>query len=137
MPLTTEDIVPITTARAKLTELAEQVARTGQGKVLTRNGESYVAIVTASDFDRLQEMRREENLSILRAVAEGLEDVNAGRTMTWEEYQPELMALRHKVRAHFGMPALVVHEPAARYEVGQPAARRGKVVSKATKPRRA
>jgi prevent-host-death family protein len=115
MPLAAKDIVPITTARAKLTELADQVARTGQGKVLTRNGESYVAIITASDYDELTALRHEQHLSVLRAVAEGLEDVNSGRTMSWEEFQPQLHALRQRVRKQFGMPPLAAHEPEAPY----------------------
>ena len=116
MPLATKDIVPITAARAKLTELADQVARTGQGKVLTRNGESYVAIVTAGDYDELMAFRHEQHLSVLRAVAEGLEDVNAQRTMSWDEFRPQLHALRQRVRKQFGLPALAAHEPPAAYE---------------------
>src|SRR2546422_9031885 len=98
MPLETKDIVPITTARAKLTELADQVARTGEGKVLTRNGESYVALITASDFDDLTAFRHEQHLSVLRAVAEGLEDIAAERTYSRDEFRPQLHALRQRVR---------------------------------------
>jgi prevent-host-death family protein len=117
MPLATKDIVPITTARAKLTELADQVARTGQGKVLTRNGESYVAIVTASDYDELTAFRHEQHLSVLRAVAEGLDDVNAERTLSLDEFRPQLHALRKRVRERFGMPPLAAHEPEPKYDL--------------------
>ncbi len=115
MPLATNDIVPITTARAKLTELADQVARTGEGKVLTRNGESYVALITASDFDDLMAFRHEQHLSVLRAVAEGIEDINAGRTSTWNEFAPRLHALRQRVRERHGLPPLEAHEPEPAY----------------------
>ena len=122
MPLATNDIVPITTARAKLTELADQVARTGEGKVLTRNGESYVALITASDFDDLMAFRHEQHLSVLRAVAEGLEEP----TYTWDEFRPHLHALRGRVREQHGLPPLEVHEPKAAYraavkKAGKPA----------------
>jgi prevent-host-death family protein len=123
MPLAAKDIVPITTARAKLTELADQVARTGQGKVLTRNGESYVALITASDYDELTALRHEQHLSVLRAVAEGLEDVNAQRTLSWEEFQPRLHALRERVRKDFGLPPLAAHETSAKY-VAEPKPRK-------------
>jgi len=52
---------PITTARAKLTELADQVARTGQGKVLTRNGEKLRAIVTPVTTTELMAFRHEQH----------------------------------------------------------------------------
>ncbi|GEM_PF-4818664 len=130
MPLAAKDIVPITTARAKLTELADQVARTGQGKVLTRNGESYVAIITASDYDELTAFRHEQHLSVLRAVAEGLEDINAGRTIDWPEFQPQLHALRQRVREQFGLPPLAAHEPQPRYAT-RPAGDKAKAVTKA------
>jgi len=125
MPLATDDIVPITTARAKLTELADQVARTGEGKVLTRNGESYVALITASDFDDLMAFRHEQHLSVLRAVAEGLEEP----TCTWDEFRPRLQALRQRVREQHGLPPLEVHEPKAVYRAGAKKLGKGKPAS--------
>lgn len=125
MPLATDDIVPITTARAKLTELADQVARTGEAKVLTRNGESYVALITASDFDELMAFRHEQHLSVLRAVAEGLEEP----TMSWDEFRPRLHELRRRVREQHGLAPLEAHEPAPAY--------RAPAASKAGKPKTA
>jgi len=125
MPLAAKDIVPITTARAKLTELADQVARTGVGKVLTRNGESYVALITASDFDDLAAFRHEQHLSVLRAVAEGLEEIDAKRTYTADEFRPHLLALRRRVRKQHGLPPLEAHEPQPPYHPA-PAAKRRK-----------
>jgi prevent-host-death family protein len=116
MPLATKDIVPITTARARLTELADQVARTGEGKVLTRNGESYVALITASDFDDLIAFRHEQHLSVLRAVAEGLEDIEAERTYGLDEFRPRLHALRQRVRQQHGLPPLEAHQPESAYQ---------------------
>ena len=83
--------------------------------MLTRNGESYVAIIPAGDYDELMALRHEQHLSVLRAVAEGLEDANAGRTQSWQEFQPQLQALRQRVRNQFGLPALAAHEPPAKY----------------------
>ena len=42
------DVIP-----GRLTELADDVSRTGNEKVLTRNGESYVALITAEQLDDL------------------------------------------------------------------------------------
>lgn len=82
MPLKSNDIVPITAARARLTELAESVATSGEPKLLTRNGESYVAIITAAQLDEFERYREAEAISILRATSSALEDVNTGRAMT-------------------------------------------------------
>ena len=42
MAIKSDDIVPINQVRARFTELAEEV-RAGAEKIVTRNGESYVA----------------------------------------------------------------------------------------------
>ena len=45
MSFSTVDVVPFTQARA---ELAEQ-AKAGAEKIITKNGESYVALIAAED----------------------------------------------------------------------------------------
>jgi len=50
MSLRTSDVVPIFEARARLTELAEEVVGAGAEKVLTKNGSSFVTIVDASSL---------------------------------------------------------------------------------------
>ena len=99
MNLTSKHIVPITTARARLTELADEVAKSGEPKLITKNGESYVALITAEQLDELRRFQLAEARSILRATAEALEDVNAGRVMTWDEYRPKLLEMRDRLRA--------------------------------------
>ncbi|MEO7940476.1 MAG: type II toxin-antitoxin system prevent-host-death family antitoxin, partial [Burkholderiaceae bacterium] len=44
MAFTARDVVPLTQARATLSELVEQV-KAGAEKIITKNGESYVAII--------------------------------------------------------------------------------------------
>jgi len=51
MSFRASDIVPISEARARLTELAEDVVGSGSEKVLTKNGASYVALVDARRLD--------------------------------------------------------------------------------------
>ena len=48
--IATKNIVPISRARARLTELADDVSKSGQEKVFTKNGESYVALITAGQL---------------------------------------------------------------------------------------
>ena len=46
MRFSVRDVVPFTQARANLSELAEQ-AKAGSEKIITKNGESYVALIDA------------------------------------------------------------------------------------------
>jgi prevent-host-death family protein len=117
MALTSKDIVPITAARARLTELADEVASSGEPKLITKNGESYVALITAEQLDELQRFQLAEAQSILRATAEALEEVNAGKGMTWEEFRPRLLEMRDRLREKrvAATSALMVAEPPAPY----------------------
>jgi len=74
MTITAQDIVSLTTARAQLSELAEQV-KAGAEKIITKNGEGYVALV---DAHRLEQAHL--HLLMLNEVRQGLEDVAAGST---------------------------------------------------------
>ena len=98
MALATEDIIPITRARAQLTELAEDVAKNGRDKILTRNGESYVAIISAADYDQLCVLKAREELAALRDVIAGLQDWREARVMTWEQFRPKLGKVRARAK---------------------------------------
>ena len=80
MPITAQDIVSLTTARAQLSELAEQV-KAGAEKIITKNGEGYVALVDAHRLDYYHRLEQAHlHLVMLDEVRQGLEDVAAGRT---------------------------------------------------------
>ncbi len=82
MGLRTSDVVPISDARARLTELAEDVVSGGNEKVLTKNGSSYVALVDARKLDYYHALEAEHGHLILgQAALEGLADVAAGRVL--------------------------------------------------------
>lgn len=82
MGVSSEDIVPINQVRARFTELAESV-REGAEKIITRNGESYVALVDARRLDHYHRLEREHiHLELLEQAVRGMEDVKAGRTLT-------------------------------------------------------
>jgi prevent-host-death family protein len=79
MTLRTSDIIPISEARARLTELAEDVVGTGSEKVLTKNGASYVALVDAKKLDYYHALELEHAGLVLLAEAEtALHQVLAG-----------------------------------------------------------
>ena len=96
--IATKDIVPISRARARLTELAEDVSKTGHEKILTRNGESYVALITAGQLDDYRRFREAAQLSMLRALVEAAEDIGAGRVHTWDRFKPRLARLRARAK---------------------------------------
>jgi len=82
MEFDTDDIVPLSRVRAHFTDLAEQV-RGGPEKIITRNGESYVALVDARRLDHYHRLEREHiHLTLLDEAAKGLDDIEAGRTMS-------------------------------------------------------
>lgn len=79
MPIATRDIVPLSQARARLSELAEEAHR-GAEKVITRNGEAYVALIDAARLDHYHRLEREHiHLRLLDEAERGLDDVEAGR----------------------------------------------------------
>jgi len=82
MAITTDDIVPLNRVRAELTDLAEEV-RAGREKVITRNGESYVALIDARRLDYYHRLERERAYNaVAEDVLRGLEDLDARRTIT-------------------------------------------------------
>ena len=90
MAFTASDVVPLTQARARLSELADQV-KAGSEKIITKNGESYVALIDAERLDYYHRLERERiHLLLLDDVGKGLADVEAGRTRDAREAIAEL-----------------------------------------------
>jgi antitoxin (DNA-binding transcriptional repressor) of toxin-antitoxin stability system len=82
MAISSKDIVPMNQVRARLTELAEEV-RAGSEKIVTLNGESYIALVDARRLDHYHRLEREHiHLALLDEAVKGLEDVEQGRTLS-------------------------------------------------------
>jgi antitoxin (DNA-binding transcriptional repressor) of toxin-antitoxin stability system len=85
MGFNSDDIVPMNQVRAGFTGLAEQV-RNGKEKIITRNGESYVALVDARRLDHYHRLEREHiHLALIDEAARGIADIEAGRTMSVAE----------------------------------------------------
>lgn len=80
MAITAADIVPLSQARANLSELADQV-KAGAEKIITKNGESYVALIDAERLDYYHQLEREKvHLILINEASKGLDDIAAGRT---------------------------------------------------------
>lgn len=80
MSISARDVVPFTQARSNLSELADQV-KAGAEKIITKNGESYVALIDAERLDYYHRLERERiHLLLIDDARQGLEDIVAGRT---------------------------------------------------------
>ena len=69
MSLTSKHIVPLTRARTKLMELVDEVHSEGAEKIITKNGESYAALIDAERLDYYHRLEKEHiHLTLLDEV---------------------------------------------------------------------
>ena len=93
MAFASSDVVPLSQARARLSELVEQV-KAGAEKIITKNGESYVALIDAQRLDYYHRLERERlHLLLIDEADKGLDDVAAGRV---KDARPALQALQRR-----------------------------------------
>ncbi len=79
MGFSASDVVPFTQARANLSDLADQ-AKAGAEKIITKNGESYVALIDADRLDYYHRLEREHiHLLLIADAQRGLAEIAAGR----------------------------------------------------------
>ena len=79
MSISASDVISLSQARANLSELADQV-KAGAEKIVTKNGESYVAIIDAQRLDYYHRLEREHiHLLLIADASRGLADVAAGQ----------------------------------------------------------
>lgn len=99
MGISASDIVPFTHARSNLSELAEQV-KAGAEKIITRNGESYVALIDSDRLDYYHRLERERiHLLLIEDARRGLADIAAGHT---EDADTAIAALQKRRAAKRG-----------------------------------
>jgi len=93
MSISASDVIPLSQARANLSELADQV-KAGAEKIVTKNGESYVAIIDAQRLDYYHQLERERiHLLLMEDASKGLADVAAGKV---KEARSVLSALKRR-----------------------------------------
>ena len=79
MAISSGDVIPLSHARANLSELADEV-KAGAEKIVTKNGESYVALIDAKRLDYYHQLERERiHLRLLEDAHKGLADVALGK----------------------------------------------------------
>jgi prevent-host-death family protein len=86
MAISSKDIISLSHARAKLTELCEEVRTKGSEKIITKNGESCAALIDAERLDHYHRLEREHiHLSLLQEAIRGVEDLETGATLSLAE----------------------------------------------------
>jgi len=93
MTISSSDVIPLSQARANLSELADQV-KAGAEKIVTKNGESYVAIIDAQRLDYYHRLERERiHLLLIEDASKSLADVAAGKV---KDARRSLSALKRR-----------------------------------------
>ena len=83
--------VPFTEARAKLSELLDELERRHEHVVITRNGRPAAVLVPAGEQEALEEtLEILQDEGTLDALRESEEDVKAGRLTSLREVRREL-----------------------------------------------
>jgi prevent-host-death family protein len=79
MGISASDVIPLSHARANFSELAEEV-KAGAEKIVTKNGESFIALIDSDRLDYYHRLERERiHLLLIGEVSRGLDDVAAGQ----------------------------------------------------------
>lgn len=79
MAFSVNDVIPLSQAQANLSELADQF-KAGTEKIITKNGESYVALIGAQRLEHYHRLERTHiHLQLLHEAGKGLDDIAAGR----------------------------------------------------------
>jgi prevent-host-death family protein len=71
--------IPVTQARAELADLINRVVYGGERVVVTRHGKPLVALVSAADLERLEELREPAEEQVISAVSTVREVASAPR----------------------------------------------------------
>jgi antitoxin YefM len=94
------ETLPLSEVKARLSEIAEEVERTHQRVNITRNGRSYVVLISARDLESLEAtlelLSHPEGIARI-AAAEA--DLSAGRQTTGTELAALMDQRRQQERA--------------------------------------
>ena len=83
MAISAKDIIPLTTARAKLTDLCEEVHTQHTERILTKNGESCAALIDADRLDYYHRLEREHiHVALIQEAARGMQDLKSRKLLS-------------------------------------------------------
>ena len=79
------DIHSLTDFKKKTSEFVKQLKQTGEPVVLTINGKAELVVQDAAAYQKL--CRIAEEARVLEGIRQGIEDTNAGRTISLDEFK--------------------------------------------------
>lgn len=86
--------VPLSEAKARLSQIAEEVHRTHERVTITKNGRSYLVLLAAEDLESLEAtLELLGDAAAVRRIEQARRDLAAGLGVSAEEMAP-LMAAR-------------------------------------------
>ena len=71
-----QDVVPVTTMKANPAKVIQQVTEAHRPVLLTSRGKGVAIVQSIADYEN-----QSEEMAFMRAVVEGLKDVEKGRTL--------------------------------------------------------
>jgi len=88
------ETLPLSAAKARLSEIADEVDRTHQRVQITKNGRSYVVLISAEDLESLEAtLELLSDPAAMERVRQAKLDIEHGDFVTGEE-MAQLMARR-------------------------------------------
>ncbi len=94
MGISASDVIPLSQARATFSELAEEV-KAGAEKIITKNGESYIALIDANRLDYYHQLEHERiHLLLIDEASKGLDDVAAGKV---KDARSAIQAIKRRI----------------------------------------
>ncbi|KKR92369.1 MAG: hypothetical protein UU73_C0006G0017 [Candidatus Daviesbacteria bacterium GW2011_GWA1_41_61] len=83
--------LPITEARASLTNLVDRVSKNLDEYIVTVNGKPAAVIMSAQEYESWKETNEILNdPGLMKAIREGEKDIKKGRVYDWEDVKKEL-----------------------------------------------
>ena len=79
------DIHSLTDFKKNTPEFLQQLKQTGEPVVLTINGKAELIVQDAAAYQRLREAA--EEAQVLEGIHQGLEDMEAGRTVSLDDFK--------------------------------------------------
>jgi prevent-host-death family protein len=90
------DIHSLTDFKKNTSQFVEQLKQTGEPVVLTINGKAELVIQDAAAYQKLRQVA--EDARVLEGIRQGIGDMNAGRTISLDEFK-EHVRTKHGIKA--------------------------------------
>ena len=101
-------VLPLSEAKARLSQLVAEVEKSEEELVITRHGRPAAVLMSADEFaswQETQEIRR--NPALMREIKRGLSQLKKGQRFTFEEVFGEPLNSPHEGEPPFTAPASV------------------------------